>query len=117
MNPNYIYAHDPATEQITIQIETISNKGLFVAHVPSYERYEELKDRIEELERHNDQLNEEICSLESDMEEADQRYEEDQYCFWSNLALRVNSLGHDPLEIIAEELKKHGFYLEMRRAA
>lgn len=110
MSQNYIYARDPATNEITIQIETPDNKKHRVKDVPSYDYHKGMNDLIDTLER-------EVNRLESEMEEADQRYEEEQSALWFELATRVNSLGHDPLSIITDELKKYGLYLEMRRAA
>lgn len=111
-NEIYVYARNSATGEISIDLKASLNRELYeeLCEVPSYESLNEL---IEE----NNRLDIENERLEECIEQAEARYDEEVEEFWRWFATQVNTLGHDPLSLIADELKKYELYLDRRIAA
>lgn len=114
-NEIYVYARNSATGEISIDLKASLNRDLYeeLCEVPIYEIYESLNELIDE----NNRLDIENEHLEERIEQAEARYDEKVEEFWRWFATQVNTLGHDPLSLIADELKKYELYLDRGIAA
>ena len=108
----YVYARNSATGEISIDLKASLNRDLYeeLCEVPIYES-------LNKLINENNRLGIENEHLEERIEQAEARYDEKVEEFWRWFATQVNTLGHDPLSLIADELKKYELYLDRRIAA